>query len=113
MWSPSARSGVSGTALWNTGIRGAPFELDSEAVALNFLYGKTFIHNYKLLELADPVPVFYGTLEEFQLHKVLRVEVVQVKSVPRIAIANDPLWYTALVFAHWELLPLDPFTQPP
>lgn len=114
-WEISARPGVPGVALWNTGARGEPFTTESEAVALNFAIGRTYILDYKSLELAGPVPVYFGTLEPQQLYKVLKVELTGpgVKAVVRAHLANDTTWYQALVFAQWTLLPVDPYVQRP
>lgn len=114
-WEIAARSGVSGLALWNTGARGRPFAVDSEAVALTFAIGRTYLFDYQALERSGPVQVWFGTLEVQQLYKVLRVQLIGpgVKRVVRAHVANDPNVYTALVFARWELLPLDPFVQRP
>jgi hypothetical protein len=113
-WSLSARAGVPGLALWNTDARGTPFTVESEAVALTFVLGRTFLMNYKQLETAGPVSVRYGTVEPQQIYKVLKVEWSGpgVKAVARAHVANDPTWYRALVFASWTLLPIDPFASP-
>lgn len=114
-WEIDARAGVDGVALWHTGVRGEPFVVESEAVALTYAAGRTYMLDYKLLELAGPVVVWAGTIEPNLLYKVLRVEFAGpgVKAVPRAHVANDPRWYTALVFARWELLPIDPAVQRP
>lgn len=114
-WAIAARAGVAGVAIWNTGSRGVPFTVDSEAVALHFVQGRTFLQNYKLLEYAGPVSVYFGTEEPAQQYKVLQVQPIGhgVKAVVRAHVANDSTWYRALVFAQWTLLPLDPFVQRP
>lgn len=114
-WALAARSGVPGVAIWDTGTRGVPFQVRSMAVALNFVVGRTFFPSYKTLELAGPVSVRYGTVEAQQVYKVLHVEQGEndVQACPRIAVANDSTWYTAIVMATWTLLPLDPFVQRP
>jgi hypothetical protein len=114
-WEIARHSGIHGIALWNTGLAGEPFTVQSEAVALNFSVGRTFFANYKLLEIAAPVTVSFGIMEFDLLFKVLRVSQTEpgVKACPRVHVANDPTWYTALVFATWELIALDPFVQQP
>lgn len=114
-WEIAARAGVAGAAIWNTSAHGEPFAVESMAVALNFVIGRTYIFDYKTLERANPVNVWFGTVEVQQLYKVLKVQLVPpyVKRTIRSHVANDPFTYTALVFARWELMPLDPFVQRP
>lgn len=114
-WEISARSGINGIALYNTGIRGEPFTLAAEAVALNHLVGSTFLAQYKALELTGPVTVQNGLYVPDNLYKVLNVDWdgPGPKAMPRVHVANDPLWYTCVVFTRWTLVPIDPFTQPP
>jgi len=115
-WEVLARAGINGVALWATGVRGEPFVVESEAVALNYIVGRTYMmESYKPLEAAGPVSVWAGVIEPQQIYKVLKVEYLGpgVKAVVRAHVANDPLWYTALVFARWELLPIDPSVQKP
>jgi hypothetical protein len=114
-WEISARAGINGVGLWNSGVRGEPFVLTSEAVALTYDIGSTFLQDYKQLELYGPVPIACSVAEQGMLYKVLQVRwrPPGVKAFPRIHLANDPTWYTALVWAEWLLLPLDPFIQQP
>lgn len=115
MWEAERKSGIDGVAIWNCGDQGEPFNLDSEAVALTYAIGRTALAQYQQLEKSGPVAVRVGTLEPMQKYKVLHVrwKGEGVKRVLRAHIGGDPNTYTALVFATWTLLPLDPFVQPP
>jgi hypothetical protein len=114
-WEIGARAGTPGVAMWDTGERGEPFTVESQAVATTFAVGRTYLLDYLTLVKAGYVPVWFGTLEPQQLYKVLKVKLVGpgVKSVPRAHVANDTTLYQALVFAEWELMPLDPYAQRP
>jgi hypothetical protein len=114
-WDVLARAGVNGVALWAVGVCGEPFVVEAEAVATNFVVGRSLMLEYKLLEAQGPVPVWFGIQEPSHLYKVLKVEFAGpgVKAVPRAHVANDSTWYTALVFSRWELLPIDPGVQRP
>lgn len=114
-WEIVARAGVHGVSMWDLGERGEPFTLTSQAVAITYAAGRAFLANYKSLEWAAPVEVYFGTIEAGQLYKVLRVqpEGPGVKRVVRAHVANDPITYQALVFARWLLLPINPFVQRP
>lgn len=113
-WQVSARGGINGVGLWNAGIRGEPFTLISEAVALSYAAGRTFLASYKYLELQGPVPVVCGVLEGNQLYKVLKVT-SHGPGVKRaiVRIGGDPTTYGALVYATWTLIAIDPFVQQP
>lgn len=115
MWEEQAKTGIDGVALWNTGDRGERFTIDSDAVALTYEIGRTFLAQYQTLEQAGPVMVRVGTLEPMQKYKVVKVHWRNegVKRVVRAHIGGDATVYTALVFATWTLLPLDPFVQAP
>lgn len=116
-WDVIARSGVDGVAIWSTGDRGEPFTVESLAVAVTFAFGRTFLPNYKTLELLGPVDVQFGTVEQGQLYKILRVHPVGsadgCKAIPRGKVGGDATNYQCLVRAAWTLLPINPFIQPP
>jgi len=112
-WEVAGRAGVPGTACWDTGERGEPFSVGSEAVELTFLDGRQAIQDYLTLVSGPPVTLFYGTLEAAQKYKVLKVELLGVKRVLGAFIGGSPLIFTALVFARWTLLPIDPFVVKP
>lgn len=114
-WEIASVAGIDGVSLWNSGNRGQPFTLMSEAVALSYAAGRTFLKQYKSLELAGPVSIVCGVLENDQLYKVLSVNWhgPGVKRVARAHIGGDTTTYGAIVWATWSLLPIDPFVQSP
>lgn len=112
-WEVVARAGVHGVALWDLGQRGTPFQVRSEAVAVNFLQGRSYFANYKTLEVGGAVDCWFGTQEPESLYKVLRVDLDDVRAVVGAYVANDPTIYRALVMATWTLLPINPFVQRP
>lgn len=113
-WEVSARGGINGVGLFNSGVRGEPFTIISEAVALTYAAGRTFLASYKYLEQQGPVTAVRGGVLQPQLYKVLKVEPhgPGVKAAI-VRIGGDPTTYGALVFAAWLLLPIDPFVQQP
>jgi len=114
-WQISARGGINGLGLWNSGTRGEPFTITAEAVAITYAAGRTFLANYKYLEQQGPVPLICGNqLESMQLYKVLKVTYhgPGVKAAI-VRIGGDPNTYGALVYTAWTLIAIDPNVQQP
>lgn len=112
-WEMAARAGVDGVAFWKTGERGEPFTMDSLAVAYTFEEAKTFYPSYLELVKVGAVPVFFGTVEQGQLFKVTKVQLLQCKACVKVVVAKQPTPFGAIVRARWTLVPVDPAVNRP
>ena len=101
------RAGRNGVTLWNLGVWGKPFDIETTQFAITYGYAQYYFSNYKLATALDPqVLTIGGYIVMGGLFQVLDVNAVRVDAIAHGKVAGDPTNYHGIVVARWTLFPI-------
>lgn len=101
------RAGRNGVTLWNLGVWGKPFDLETTLFTANYGFAQLAFSNYKLATAMNPLLLTMGSVTVLGgLFQVLDVNAVRIDAIMHGHVAGDPNHYFGIVVARWTLFPI-------